>query len=139
MSSEFAALERLVTEAVDSHFGEPVRWVPKKQGRYFGRSADADRAEAALIGVVDFNPVTVVVQDKGKYDGGRPAVAADRVHVSFDDAQFANGYPREGDTLVLLGAGRKDEALRVSRTDPDGLGRLVCVCARAVAETEPEP
>lgn len=134
MASYFAELERLVTDAVDDVFGERTKFTPKVQGRYLTVSKDESQPCLELIGVVDFNPVTALAQDKGKFDGMRPSVSADRIHVSYDEALFPDALPKEGDEIELLA--RSGERLRVSRCDPDGLGRLICVCARIGGDKE---
>lgn len=132
--SQFAELEALVSAEIDDLYGEPTLIEPMaKTSRYFAGSADGNRAGKNVIGIVDFNPVTLISQDKGKYDGLRPAVAADKIHVSYDETKFPDWRPQEGDVIVLTE--RASERLVVTRTDPDGIGRFVCVCARAASET----
>jgi hypothetical protein len=134
MASFFAELERMVSAEVDTVFGEKTKLCPKVRGRYFANVPDGERSARILTGIVDFNPVALIAQDTGKYDGMRPAVAGDKIHVSYDAALFANGLPEDGDEIELLETERNGERLRISRCDPDGLGRVVCVCARAGGE-----
>jgi hypothetical protein len=125
--SEFAALERLVSDAIDGHFGESTRLEPKAKTRYLAGAADADRDPMTLTGIVDFDPVALVAQDLGKYDGMRPSVQSERIHVSYDAASFTTWLPRANDVIVLLE--RPDTPrVRVSRAEPDHLGRIVCMC-----------
>lgn len=134
MPSEFAGLERLVSEAVDATMGEPTRVVPRANGTYFSGPADGARAPITIAGVVDYNPVTIVSKDTGKYDGMRPVVAGDRLHVSYDVKNFPDWKPREGDVIELIDRPGSPSA-NVSRVDPDGLGRIVCVCTPRSDET----
>jgi hypothetical protein len=127
MPSLFAELERLVSAAVDETYAEATRIEPKAKSQYFAGSADSERTPITLVGVCDFDPVTLVAQDTGKYDGMRPAVAGDKLHVSYDEALFPTWRPQAGDVIVLTE--RADEpSLRISRVDRDRFGRLVCVC-----------
>ncbi|WP_378952078.1 hypothetical protein [Mesorhizobium sp. ANAO-SY3R2] len=134
MISEFADLEKLVSEAVDDVMGEPTRIVRKVKGEFLSRSADGSRAPLDVDGVVDFNPVLAKPMDMGQYDGYQPTTAADRIHVSYSEQVFADGksaWPKDQDEIHLLAPERAGQALRVTRVDPDGLGRLVCVCVPA--------
>jgi len=128
----FADLEKLVSAEVDALMGEPTRIDRKTaQNQYFARSEDASRASVTAVGVVDFNPIIARPKDMGQYDGYQPDVAADRIHVSYAETEFVSREtrPREQDEIVLLD--RDNRRLRVTRVDPDELGRMVCVCVPA--------
>lgn len=127
--SVFSELERLVSAAVDETMSERIRIEPKKAGQYFG-SADPDRAPMIVVGAPDFNPVTLIAQDTSKYDGARPPIAGEKLHVSFDEAKFPSWKPRAGDELVFLDR-PGDLKVSVTRIDQDGYGRFVCVCTPA--------
>ena len=127
----FADLERLASAAVDERMAEATRIELRVAGQYFSRSADVDRSSLNAAGVVDYNPVMVRPKDMGQYDGYQPELAGDRIHVSYADHQFAGraDWPEPGDEIVLIA--RADRRLRISRADPDELGRIVCVCVPA--------
>ena len=132
MTSLFAELERLATDAVDTLYGEPVRIERKVGGEFFSGSADSSRPEITVIGIVDLSPMVVAVQDESSTDGFQPTLAGEKIHVSFDEERFATAdeKPREND--ILVAATRPNSPrFRVSRIDPDGIGRFVCVCQKA--------
>ena len=134
MPSVFAGLESLVSEEIDAHFGEPTRVEPMaKASKYFAGAADDTRTAKDVVGIVDFDPITQISQDTGKYDGMRPSIAADKIHVSYPMSAFATWLPKSGDIIVLIDR-EVQERLLVSRADPDGIGRFVCVCSRAPDE-----
>lgn len=128
MPSLFAELESLVSEAIDTVYGEPTRIERVQKGQVFAGSASSsiDR-----IGIVDINPVTVRVQDEGSNDGMQPQLAGEKIHVSYDESSFAAGeVPEVGNKIVAFtrpGA----PAYLVTRVDPDGIGRFICVCKPA--------
>jgi hypothetical protein len=135
MASVFAGLESLVSEEIDALYGEPTRIDPKaKTSKYLAGSADNTRASQTVTGIVDFDPVTLISQDVGKYDGARPAIAGEKIHISYDLGTL-QWVPKTGDVIVLID--REDEPLLISRTDPDGLGRVVCVCQRGPEAVTP--
>jgi hypothetical protein len=131
--SVFSELERLVSAAVDETMSERIRIEPKRAGQYLSGPADPDRAPMVTLGAPDFDPVTLIAQDTGKYDGLRPAVSGEKLHVSFDEAPFPDWKPRQGDVLVFLDRPGQP-SVSVSRIDPDGFGRFVCVCTAAWGE-----
>lgn len=132
MPNPFTAFEAGVSELVDSHFGEETRIEPRVKGEFLAGAADPDRqAIESVVGVVDFSPTTLISQDTGKYDGLRPAVTSDKIHVSYAVSRFADTWrPRQGDTIVLTEREPRD-VLSVTRVDEDRQGRLVCVCVPA--------
>ena len=135
MPSVFAGLESLVSEEIDALYGEPTRIDPKaKTSKYLSGAADSTRTSQTVVGIVDFDPTTLISQDTGKYDGSRPALAGEKIHVSYDLSTL-QWEPRQGDVIVLID--REDEPLLISRVDPDGLGRVDCVCQRAPGEATP--
>lgn len=127
MHSLFAELEREASSEVDGVFGERIRLDPIGAGKYLAGSADGERTAYTVAGVADFDPVTLIAQDSGKYDGLRPAVSGEKIHVSFDEAVFTDWTPRPKDHLVLIDRPTQ-YVLSVTRMDPDRLGRLVAVC-----------
>ncbi len=130
MAAPFAILETLVSAEVDAMYGEGTRIHPMAAGRV-SRIADGAREAFNAVGVVDFNPILAKPQDMGQYDGYQPTVAADRIHVSYSEPAIAGGDVRQDDEIELLSAHRNGQRLRITRIDPDGLGRRVCVCVPA--------
>lgn len=129
MPSPFAELDRITSDAVDDTMAEMTRIEPRAQGGMFSGSADEDRAVIEVAGVVDFAPVTLITKDTAKYDGARPAISGDKLHVSYGRRHFTTWSPRVGDIIVLIE--RDDENMRITRIDHDGLARFVCVCEPA--------
>lgn len=128
--SVFAELERLVSAAVDETMSERIRIEPKKAGQYLSGSADPDRAPMTVVGAPDFDPVTLIAQDTSKFDGARPAVAGEKLHISFDVAKFPLWQPQKPDELVFVDRPGQPR-VSVTRVDRDGYGRFVCVCTPA--------
>lgn len=121
----------MTSDAVDSTMAEMTRIEPRAAGGMFSGSADTDRAQIEVMGVIDFAPVTVMVKDTAKYDGARPFVSGDKMHASFDRRNFPTWTPRVGDVIVCIDRPSR-ERMKITRVDGDGLARIVCVC-------EPEP
>jgi hypothetical protein len=130
--SEFSDLERLVTAEIDGHFGEQTLVTPRASGRYFVGAPDNSRAAIEVTGIVDFDPVAIMSQDRSRYDGLRPVISGERIHVSYDAALFTDWLPKTGDEIELL-ARADTPTLKISRVEHDGLGRLLCYCAPAEA------
>lgn len=130
--SLFAELESLVSNAIDTVHGEATRIVRKKAGKVFSGTADSSRPTKDVIGIPDFNPLVVTTKDEGTYDGFQPQLGADRIHVSYDTSRFDSTaeWPVDGDEIMLLERDGQP-VVRVSRVDPDGMGRINCVCSRA--------
>ncbi|WP_420408693.1 hypothetical protein [Hoeflea sp.] len=130
MTTPFADLEILVSDAVDSLMAEPTRIIRKKRGEIFAGTADGARATVDVVGVVDLNPLTVVAQDQGQYDGFQPTLAANKVHVSYKHGVFASrdAWPKQDDRIVaLVRAG--PPTYRVTKdAEDDGIGRVLCIC-----------
>jgi len=134
--SIFSELERLVSDAINTTMGDPTRILRRKKGEYLAGSEDTSLPPIDVIGVFDFNPVIATVQDKSQYDGFQPSIAAGKVHVSYDIHLFPSPahYPRQNDEIVAtLPAPHGAVRLRISRVDPDYLGRLICVCEPTTA------
>jgi hypothetical protein len=133
MTTPFAELEKIASDTIDDHMGEPTRIVRKVAGQYFSRSADGSRPPLEVVGIVDFNPVVARPKDQGQYDGYQPELSGDRIIVSYATTRFASrtDWPAKDDEIELLDPDRAGMKLRVTRPDPDGLGRLVCACVLA--------
>jgi len=129
MSSLFAELEELVSEAVDTVMGEPTRIDRRKKAGRFSSSADGETASITVVGVVDFNPVIADPKDKGQYDGYQPNLSGDKLHVSYAVSSFTSteDHPKQDDHIALI-ARTGCPSHRISRVDYDGLGRMICVC-----------
>lgn len=125
--SIFAEFEPLVSEAVDRFFGDEVTLFPRRTGEV-SSIADPDRPQITVVGVVDFNPRTVVPKGKEQYDAFQPNLVGEKVHVSFDENAFpAGARPRQSDRLVaVLKSGTS--TFQVVSVEPDELGRFVCPC-----------
>lgn len=130
MISEFSELERLVSAAVDETMSERIRIEPKMADKYLSGSADSDRPPTVVVGAPDFDPITLIAKDTAKYDGMRPAIAGEKLHVSFDEARFPTWKPRAQDELVFIDR-PGEPRVSVTRLDRDGYGRFVCVCTAA--------
>lgn len=125
--SIFAEFETLVSGEVDRFFGDEVTLFPRRRGEV-SSVADPDRAQITVVGVVDFNPLTVLPKGKEQYDAFQPNLAGEKVHVSFDENAFpAGGRPKQGDRMVaVLKSGTV--TLEVVSVEPDETGRLLCPC-----------
>lgn len=134
--SIFSELEKLVSGAIDTTMGERTRILRRKKGEYFSGSEDSSRPPLDIVGVVDYNPVVAKVQVKGQYDGFQPSITSGKAHVSYDIHAFTSPaqYPREHDEIVAyMPAPIGTLYLRVTRVDPDYLGRILCVCEETKA------
>lgn len=132
MPSKFADLfEPLVSAAIDDIYGEPTRIFRMVKNQIFAASASGD-APIDVIGVIDVNPVTVTAQDEGSYDGMQPQLAGEKYHVSYDLSLFTvpGTQPVQGSEIEAT-TRSEIPRLRVTRVDPDGIGRIVCVCSKA--------
>lgn len=128
MTSEFAALVEAMNQKVQGHYGELTRVEPHTSGEFFGGGADSQRSPVEVVGTPDFEPKTVMSQDKSRYDGARPSITGDKIHVFYEAGVFTEWAPKKGDEIVLIST--TGERLRIVKVDPDGLGGLVCVCTR---------
>lgn len=128
MPSLFAELEDLVSEAVDTMYGEPTRIERVQRGQVFAGSASSS---IERIGIVDVNPVTVRVQDEGANDGMQPQLVGERIHVSYDETLFGAGEMPEAGFRIIAFTRAGSPAFIVTRVDPDGIGRFICVCKPA--------
>jgi hypothetical protein len=136
--------EPMVSDHIDRLYADQILIERMAKGNYFGAVADGSRAHLVIPGIIDVNPVTVTLQDEGSYDGMQPQLAGEKYHVSFDLNKFPtpSAQPKQDDLLtavivtgtVLVPVMTPDPnfpKLRVTRVDPDGINRIVCVCSRA--------
>jgi len=135
VAQRFAAYERLVSTAADRMFGEAVTVVPKDAGEFVS-VPDADRPSYQSYAIVDFNPEVVNVKSLGKTDGYYPDLSAETIDVSFNVQQLPperKRWPRAGDNIVLderVDRGRPITLKVSGMPRDDGIGRIVCACAR---------
>jgi hypothetical protein len=126
--SLFAGLEKLVSDEVDSVFGDEITVIPVARGEI--SSVPAEDQKYKLTGVVDFTPVTVKHKGKEGDDGFQPNLTGDIAHVSFKTAELeSEGKPKSGDRFEVVLEG-KLVALIAGPAHPDNLGRLVYVCRK---------
>ncbi len=133
MTSLFADIETLVSNAVDGVYGEQARILRQSKNQYFAGSADSSRPTTLVTAVFDKNPVLARPQDEGNYDGFQPQVGADRYHVSINKRLFADKslWPAQGDRIEAVN-NPSIPMLRVTRPpEDDGIGRIVCICEKA--------
>ena len=132
MASLFAAYESLVSEAIDRVYGESTRIEYFKKDKVFGSDVDSERPAFDIIGIPDFNPVTVTTKDEGSYDGFQPTIAANRIHISYDLSLFQDPsqYPSQNAVITLLERAGTPRVTVMAPPEHDGIGRILCVCAK---------
>lgn len=129
MFSKFAEFERMISDRIDDVMGERTLVTHYKKSEFVAESADPEREPFEVVGVVDFTPTIPQMQDRGRYDGFVPSLAGDKIIVSYDEHRFQNLADRPVAGAVIETLDRpKNFTLRVTRVDPDELGRIVCVC-----------
>ncbi|WP_313026790.1 hypothetical protein [Brucella sp.] len=129
MFSKFAEFERLISDRVDDVMGERTLVTHYKKAEFVAAAPDPEREPLEVVGVVDFTPTIPQMQDRGRYDGFIPSLAGDKIIVSYDQYAFKNPSDRPVDGTVIETMDRPQNfRLRVTRADPDELGRIVCVC-----------
>lgn len=129
MFSKFAEFERLISDRVDDVMGERTLVTYYKKAEFVAETADAEREPLEIVGVVDFTPTVPQMQDRGRYDGFVPSLAGDKIVVSYDEHLFQTFADRPVAGTVIETLDRpKNFKLRVTRADPDELGRIICVC-----------
>ena len=133
MSSLFADLETIVSDAVDTVMGETTRIEPQSKGDVFSGAADSSRPPFEVVGIVDFSPTTATVGDESSYDGFQPSLAGDRIHVSYALSSFPNAssYPRQNDIIVAIERSGTPKFRIMKAPEHDGIGRMICVCVPA--------
>ena len=132
MASLFSRLEQKTSAAVDRVYGEETRIVPMTRGAVFASKENSDAQVITVLGVIDINPVAIRVQDQSGFDGLMPSFAGEKIHVSYDLSRFQNAadVPQK-DWLIVASERAEMPKYRVTRVDPDGIGRIVCVCEPA--------
>lgn len=129
MTTRFAAAETKVSAAIDGWHGEMTRVSPRAAGQFVAGGPDPSRSEADVIGIIDFNPLVARIKDRSEYDGFRPEVEGERVHVTYATSRFASpaAWPRAKDHIEALDR-PGSPAFQVVTVEPDGLGRILCKC-----------
>lgn len=130
MTTPFANLEKKLSSSIDRMYAENTRIIRKTKGEIFSSVADGSRPPVDVVGVIDINPMTIVAQDQGQYDGFQPSFAANRIHVSYKYGVFADKdeWPRQDDRIVALDR-TGTPTYRVTRdAEDDGIGRVLCIC-----------
>lgn len=132
MTTLFARMETAVSAAVDNVYGEPTRIVPRKMGEFVRGSSDPTRMERDVMGVIDFNPVTVRSKEMSEYDGYRPELDGEKVHVSYTASRLGSPVipPAVGDYIVALDRPGTPR-FQVVSVEADGIGRILCRCTPA--------
>jgi hypothetical protein len=144
MSTFRSLYEPRTSERIDAFYGDQILIERMTKGSYFGAVADGSRAPLVVTGIIDVNPVTVTLKVEGSYDGLVPQLAGEKYHVSFDIKKFptTSDLPKPDDLLTavivtgIIGSpvytpDPNFPKLRVTRVDPDGINRIICVCSRA--------
>ncbi|MEN5278068.1 hypothetical protein ABE527_14080 [Brucella sp. TWI432] len=129
MFSKFAEFERLISDRVDDVMGERTLVTYYKKAEFVAESVDLEREKLEIVGVVDFTPTVPQMQDRGRYDGFVPSLAGDKISVSYNVGAFKSrsDWPVVGTVIETMDR-PENFKLRVTRADPDELGRIVCVC-----------
>ena len=132
MSSIFSALEKRVSEAVDQLFAERTLIYRQDAGKFFASAENTSEPTIEVVGIIDFNPVAVVAQDRGQYDGFQPVVEGSRIHVSYELDKFPSmDYWPQQNSIIVAPDRPGQPKFKISRVDPDGIGRVICVCLAA--------
>ncbi|TVR06634.1 MAG: hypothetical protein EA385_15050 [Salinarimonadaceae bacterium] len=129
MPTPFAQLESAASVVVDSLHAETTRLIPRVAGEFVAGGADASRVERDIQGIVDFNPEIARAKEKRQYDGHRPEVDGEKVHISYRVPALGlpATWPRAKDHIRAEDRPGKP-VFQVVTVEPDGIGRLVCRC-----------
>lgn len=135
----WAEMENMVSEKVDATFGEAFEFRPMRQLTVNDRvQTDHDRSVRDVTGIFAA-PTTDHELDVGRqtrthvYGGdGMARVILQQPRISFDERQFTTGaLPRRLDQFKRAATGM---IYSVEDVQPDGQGRMVCVCAQVNRE-----
>jgi len=132
MGSPFNRLDQLASASVEAVFGERVRFVPVKGGKYTEGARDPDREEK------DFTAVVTVDQGVQRTDGdsigdkfGIGIVGAPiRISVNASLFPVPDKSLRKGDRLIALERPGQP-VFEVVRPAPDNATRIVIFCVEA--------
>lgn len=129
MTTLFARMETAVSAAVDAVHGERTRISPRLKSEFVRGGLDANRPVREVLGVIDLNPVTIRAREQSEYDGYRPEVDGEKVHVSYTMARLGTPpvMPQDGDLIEALDRPGVPK-YRITIVEADGLGRVLCRC-----------
>lgn len=129
MASPFAAAMRAADRIIDKVFAEPVRVEPQASGEYVATD-DTSRDPYVADMIVGMYPNNIQFKYVGKYDGDKPQIAGDEVHIWALDEKLPadrSQWPKINDRLVLVD--RPDEhALLIHTIERDDVGRFMYRC-----------
>lgn len=127
--SIFSALEKRVSAEVDRIYSEPTLILWQEAGKYLAGVENATKMSVDAVGVIDFNPVALVAADRGQYDAFQPVVEGHRIHISYALSNFSSQDQVPTQNCIIIATERKGQPkFKVNRVDPDGIGRIICVC-----------
>lgn len=132
MPTLFARMETAVSAAVDAIHGELTRITPMVAGEFVRGGLDPNRVVREVLGVIDFNPVTIRAREQSEYDGYRPELDGEKVHVSYTVSRLGTPVemPRKGDVIEALDLPGVPK-FQITIVEADGLGRVLCRCVPA--------
>lgn len=132
MPTLFARMETAVSAAVDAVHGELTRITPMVVGEFVRGGPDPNRVVREVLGVIDFNPVTIRAREQSEYDGYRPELDGEKVHVSYTVSRLGTPVemPRKGDVIEALDLPGVPK-FQITIVEADGLGRVLCRCVPA--------
>lgn len=130
MTTLFARMETAVSAAVDAVHGERTRIVPRGRGEFVRGGQDPSRVVREIMGVIDFNPITIRAREQSEYDGYRPELDGEKVHVSYTASRLGSDIPRKDDMIEALDRPGAPK-FQIITAEPDGLGRVLCRCVPA--------
>lgn len=130
MPTLFAQMETAVSAAVDHLHMERTRLVPRAPGEFIRGGQDPTRVVREVMGVIDFNPVTIRAREQSEYDGYRPELDGEKVHVSYTASRLGAFTPRKDDLIEALDRPGVPK-FQIITAEPDGLGRVLCRCVPA--------
>lgn len=131
MASPFDAAMRAADAMLDRTFAERARIEPQSSGEY-AATDDPERPSYEADVVVGQYPSHLTFKYVGKFDGDKPTIAADEIHVWAHEDQLPADramWPKAQDRVVLL-TRPNDHALIIHAVEPDGVGRFMYRCVR---------
>lgn len=132
MPTLFAQMETAVSAAVDHLHMERTRITPRVKGEFVRGGQDPNRVAREVMGVIDLNPVTIRAREQSEYDGFRPELDGEKVHVSYTASRLGSpvDMPRTGDLIEALDRPGVPK-YQITIVEGDGLGRVLCRCVPA--------
>lgn len=131
MATRFESREARVSASIDREHAEPTRVSPRAAGVYLAGSSDAARLVREVLGIVDLKPVVARIKDRAEYDSFRAEIEGEVIHVSYATSRFPDqdAWPKAKDEIHAYERVTLPNRFQVVAVMPDGLGRIVCVCA----------